>query len=112
VVGPLRGGAGAGCTGDPDQISADAKLVDGLCAPRGQRRGFLRRQVVPGALRIRDYYRIPGDARGRVVSWSVLHPPKMLVRYRARAVGSASRDPAPRVLVEPSVSASWYWGGF
>jgi Uncharacterised nucleotidyltransferase len=66
---------------DPDQIAADVTLVDLLCSPPWQRRAFVRRQFVPDADRLREYYDLPAGARWKLGIWRMLHPPKMLARY-------------------------------
>ena len=67
--------------GDPDQVSADIKLVDVLCSPRGERGAVARRQLLPGPDSLRAYYGLPEGARVRLWLWQVLHPPKMLARF-------------------------------
>jgi hypothetical protein len=40
--------------GEPHQITAEVSLVDGLLAPRGQRKAFFRRRVLPRASELPD----------------------------------------------------------
>ena len=106
--------------GDPDQISADATLIDGLCAPEGERRTFIRHLLAPDAASIQKWYGLGDGARWRIRMWAVLHPLKMIVRYclaiwsarsgnraaptqpsSARSKCSATRTPGPNSTSRP-----------
>lgn len=75
---------------DPDQVSADVVLVDGLLTPRAGRAEYVHRSLVPPADSIQRFYDLLPDARVRLLMWRLLHPPKLMVRF-ALALWAARR---------------------
>ena len=78
--------------GDPDQLAANAALVDQLLSPPGGQRAALRRHVLIPPERISSVYRLPPGASVRRVAWRLLHPPKIALRYALGLVGAMRRD--------------------
>jgi hypothetical protein len=80
--------------GAPEQITADVSLVDGLLAPKGCRRDFVRRRVLPSG---RD---LPSTARRRPLAIARSeHAARLLrryliaaARYRQGDVVSSAKD--------------------
>jgi hypothetical protein len=75
--------------GAPEQIIAEVSLVDGLLAPRGQRRAFFRRRALPSA---RD---LPASTEGHPVAIArAEHTLRLVGRYALAVVRSRPRLPA------------------
>jgi hypothetical protein len=65
--------------GDPDQVSANVTLVDGLLAPPGGLPDFARRHLLTPAEAIGDHHRVTDGFRRRVSA--ALHAAKLAARY-------------------------------
>lgn len=73
--------------GAPEQITAEVSLVDGLLAPKGSRRDFLRRRVLPSA---RD---LPPSGRRRPIAVArAEHTIRVLRRYALAVARSPRRS--------------------
>jgi len=95
--------------GDPDQVSANVTLIDGLLTPRGGRSDFVRRHFLAPKEPIRQGQHGRDDARLRRL-WTALHGAKLTVRYvialwSTRAGRSwAALPPSPSQSSRPSAN--------
>ncbi|MFL5913609.1 MAG: nucleotidyltransferase family protein [Gaiellaceae bacterium] len=90
--------------GDPDQLAANAALVDHLLTPAGGQGAALRRHVLLPPQRIESAYRLPPDASVRRAAWRLLHPPKIALRYVLGLAGAMGRDASKRPAPAPKTT--------
>ena len=95
--------------GDPDQVSSNVTLIDGLLAPRGSLSDFIRRCFLAPKELIAEGHHGPDDARFRRL-WSALHGAKLTVRYVIALWSTragrrwAALPPSPSQSSRPSAS--------
>lgn len=78
--------------GEPDQLSANTTLIDGLLSPPGERLAFLRRWFFPGRAKLRRIYRVPSSSAARLLPLAAWHPTKLTVRYVIALLALARRS--------------------
>jgi hypothetical protein len=93
--------------GDRDQLAANIALVDGLLSPRGRRREFARRELVPPAFELGVADELPpsGFAALRVRG---AHAAKTVVRFAlalGRVRGGRAWRALPDAVTTPSTEA-------